>query len=89
MQTIQQRLQHSTLELIAPQPTLGDRVRATLHTLKEFTLNLATSTQEPRITVIQDRTGQSQWAVYDPTSGYSSTFTSEAAVRSWIENRYR
>ncbi|MGB3612612.1 MAG: hypothetical protein WBA10_02375 [Elainellaceae cyanobacterium] len=89
MQTIQQRLQHNTFELIAPQPSLGDRVRAALHTLKEFTLNLATSTQEPKITVSQNRVGQSQWTVYDPTNGYRNTFASEDEVQTWIENRYR
>lgn len=89
MQTIQQRLQHNTFELIVPRPSLGDRVRSALHTLKEFTLNLATSTREPQIKVSQNRVGQSQWTVYDPTNGYRNTFASEDAVQAWIENRYR
>ncbi|MGB3615922.1 MAG: hypothetical protein WBA10_19155 [Elainellaceae cyanobacterium] len=89
MQTIEQRFQHETLELIVPKHSLGDRVRAALQSLQEFTLNLVTLNQEPKITVTRDRAGQSQWVVYDPTNSYTNTFASENEVRIWLENRYR
>jgi len=88
MQTIEQRFQHETLELIVPKPSFGDRIRAALYALQEVALNSVALNQEPKITVTRDRAGQSQWNVYDPINGYTNSFVSENEVRIWLESRY-
>ena len=44
--------------------------------------------QEPKIWHKRDRYGNFYWLVYDPTTGHSSSFSSEKEVRVWLEQRY-
>lgn len=89
MHTVEQRFQNDTFQLVTPKSSLSDRVRAAFSRLGEFILSLATSNQDPKITITRDRSGQAQWNIYDPTSGYSNSFLSEDDVRVWLDNRYR
>lgn len=43
---------------------------------------------EPRIQFKRDRLGNHFWRVYDPSTNQSATFSSEAEVRIWLEQRY-
>lgn len=43
---------------------------------------------EPRVWQKRDRYGNLYWVIYDPTTGYSSSFSSEKEVRVWLEQRY-
>ncbi|MEO0408565.1 MAG: hypothetical protein AAF289_14555 [Cyanobacteria bacterium P01_A01_bin.135] len=88
MQTLEQRSRYQSLELIAPTPSLKARLAAVLSGIKNAIFSLVDTNQEPRIIAIRDRSGQLQWRVYDPVSGYTGTFASEDAVRVWLDQRY-
>lgn len=60
-----------------------------LQRLWQAFLKFAEGSQEPRIRQVCDRQGNSTWRVYDPISGQSMSFASEAEVRLWLEQRYR
>jgi hypothetical protein len=42
---------------------------------------------EPRVTVCCDRAGNAYYQVYDPITGHSASFGSEAEIRWWLETR--
>jgi membrane carboxypeptidase/penicillin-binding protein PbpC len=43
---------------------------------------------EPRVTPRHDRQGNLYYQVYDPMTGRSASFGSEAEIRWWLEQRY-
>ncbi len=43
---------------------------------------------EPKIWQMTSRNGVMIWNVYDPTTKESTSFATEADVRSWLEQRY-
>jgi hypothetical protein len=43
---------------------------------------------EPRIRQVRRPSGEVYWRAYDPVTRQSASFDSEAAVRSWLEQRY-
>jgi hypothetical protein len=46
------------------------------------------SNNDPQIKLRYSPSGQEYWHVYDPTTGKAATFTAEADVRVWVEQRY-
>jgi hypothetical protein len=46
------------------------------------------SSTDPHIRLKYSPSGQEYWHVYDPMSGKAQTFTAEADVRVWLEERY-
>ena len=81
------------LELISTQE--GDRSIGKVQWMLVLVENLwqnsiAAITKEPELKVwqTQDRHGHIHWHVYDPWTGESISFFSEAAMLCWIENRY-
>jgi hypothetical protein len=55
----------------------------------EALLNRLGGEPEPRVWQTGDRAGHITWRVYDPVSNLSATFSSEAEVRVWLEERYQ
>jgi hypothetical protein len=47
-----------------------------------------TDNSEPRVWQIRDRNDQVWWNAYDPVSGSTLAYASEAEVRIWLEQRY-
>jgi len=43
---------------------------------------------EPRVWQSQDAAGLLQWKAFDPLSGESVSYDSEAEMRSWLEERH-
>jgi hypothetical protein len=84
--------EHCDLKLIAIEK--GDRigkVQLMLALIGSLWQNaIAAIIKEPELKVwqTQDRHGHIQWHVYDPWTGESISFFSEAAMLCWIENRY-
>jgi hypothetical protein len=46
------------------------------------------SSNDPQIRLRYSPSGHEYWSVYDPTTGKAATFTTEADVRVWVEQRY-
>ncbi|MDX2214777.1 MAG: hypothetical protein SFY66_15925 [Oculatellaceae cyanobacterium bins.114] len=44
---------------------------------------------EPRVYQHRDRAGQVYWSGFDPNTGSSIRWVSEAEIRIWLEQRYR
>jgi hypothetical protein len=51
-------------------------------------LKLAIGNSEVRVWKTQTHTGEDLWHVYEPHCEQSVTFSSEAEVRVWLEQRY-
>jgi predicted DNA-binding transcriptional regulator AlpA len=43
---------------------------------------------EPKVSEKRNRNGHPYYQVYDPVSNASATFSSEAEIRAWLEQRY-
>lgn len=43
---------------------------------------------EPRVWQHKDQVGRTEWHVYYPAKGQFAQFSSEADVRSWLEEQY-
>lgn len=69
-------------------PSKPSGIRQGFNQLVQGLLNNLSGSDEPRITEKRNRGGGSQWQVYDPTTGQSTTFLSEAEVRAWLDQRY-
>ena len=61
------------------------RLNALLEWVRSF---LTTNTTEPRIQQKRDRIGQAYWHTYDPITGLTNYFETEAEVYQWLEKRY-
>lgn len=66
-------------------PRLRQWQQAIAQTIRQHMLNPA----EPRVSVRRDRHGNPLFHIYDPRTGRSATFSSEAEVRWWLEQLYR
>jgi hypothetical protein len=79
------------LEAFVAEPTLTQPKvvnRSGFDRLLDFLLNTFGQTSEPKIRRKRDRDGNEYFRVYDPSTGMSSTFTSEQEVRIWLDRRY-
>ena len=56
--------------------------------LKNSFTNWAYYSREPKITCKKNRQDNCYFQVYDPVSHRSGSFSSEAEVRAWLEERY-
>ena len=71
--------------------TLGHgwtQVKAGLAKLGSIVLRALVPTHEPVISQKRDRNGSLIWIIYDPDSNQTYSFTTEAEVRQWFDNRY-
>jgi len=53
-----------------------------------YLAKFAIGSSDPVVQQRRDRQGHAYYAVYDPTTGQRSIFTTEAEVRAWLEQRY-
>ncbi len=53
-----------------------------------FWSNTINNSREIRVWQKSDRQGNIYWLVFDPVTGYYSSFSDEREVRIWIEERY-
>lgn len=61
------------------------KLRSALNTLTQWLLR---DPNEPRVKQAVDRFNSVYWTVYDPQVRQSLTFSSEAEVRQWLDQRY-
>lgn len=59
-----------------------------LNSIWQHLLRIFTKGNELQIWQTSDRFGNTWWNAYDPTTGCSTSLTSEAEMRAWIEERY-
>ncbi|MEA5467742.1 hypothetical protein [Spirulina sp. 06S082] len=55
--------------------------------LQDFFAFLSGS-EEPRVSIRRDRTGNKVYKAYDPVTNSSFSSTSETELRTWLEGRY-
>ncbi|MGJ3245393.1 MAG: hypothetical protein ACFE0I_04880 [Elainellaceae cyanobacterium] len=60
-----------------------------LRTLCRSTVRFLTQGPEIRIWQTKSRNGAIRWHAYDPSTDQRVTLSSEAEIRSWLEQRYR
>lgn len=66
------------------QPSLKSRFQQLWLWLRSSLL----SSDEPRVWPTHDRSGQVWWHGYDPATGRSVNYVTEAEIRVWIEQRH-
>lgn len=64
------------------------KTRGSLGAIAQWLLTAALGRHEPEIRSYINGEGNRLWRVYDPISGDRQILESEAAVRTWIEQRY-
>ncbi|WP_404789863.1 hypothetical protein [Altericista sp. CCNU0014] len=67
---------------------LGRRLKGAVGRTKAAIANWIVQTSEPKVSHKRDRQGHLYYQVYDPLSGVSASFGSEAEIRAWLEQRY-
>ncbi len=92
MRTSEQWLQYERLELLTDPPKPARRrpalVRSWLRALGQWANSLFVNTHEPQIWKIEHSNGREYWKVHDPVTRHTTTLSSEAEVRMWIDQRY-
>ncbi len=86
-QTIYQASELTSSLEVKSQPhqlTFSSRLNKILHSLMDALIEKT----EPRVLQKCDRMGHIWWYVYDPVTGKSACFPSEAEAATWIEQRY-
>lgn len=71
-----------------PKPAKLPRIISILNKFWEQVVTAITKGQEPKVWQSTDRTGNTWWYAYDPTTGRSGCRDSEAEMRIWLEERY-
>ncbi|MEC4804027.1 MAG: hypothetical protein SAJ12_00545 [Jaaginema sp. PMC 1079.18] len=79
-----QALLQSTL----PAKKSGWQPRSPWQKIRDWAYDWFIATREPKINIQRDRAGLVYWSVYDPVKGDRTRFTTEAEVRTWLEQRY-
>lgn len=69
--------------------SLLPRFSQLLHSLLRSTVRFLTQGPEIRIWQTKSRNGSIRWHAYDPSTDQRVTLSSEAEIRSWLEQRYR
>ncbi|HHP7243700.1 MAG TPA: hypothetical protein ACFE0H_03335 [Elainellaceae cyanobacterium] len=69
--------------------SLLPRFNQLLRTLGRSTVRFLTQGHEIRIWQTTSRNGTIRWHAYDPSTDQRVTLSSEAEIRSWLEQRYR
>ena len=59
-----------------------------LYQIFDHLMNAIVNSSEPKITEKHDRFGNTHYQVYDPANQTSSTMSSEAEVRAWLDQRH-
>lgn len=77
-----------SLEKTASSASLWKQLKRTLAQWGGSLLNFYSGSNEPRISRRFDRQGYPYFHIYDPIDRAHYAFSSEEAVRTWLEQRY-
>jgi hypothetical protein len=94
MRTSEQLLQYERLELLSDAPKQAQRPfrsRSPLPWLRKIGQWIAArlvSSDEPQVSKIKGSEGHEFWRIYDPVTRITTTLSSEAEVRMWLDQRY-